>query len=200
MAPTEKTEYTTTKATKNARKLSSQIFYFWTFVTEIFWFKVCYFSFFSKIPKSVNFDDFGCQIAGTSLTPRSKSIGGKCSSVRVLQSWFYQFFCRSLRFGAILSDRFDHILIGEKIDIFDENCENGRFCFSHISMKTESPIKVWGSKTFLSDRPRRWVGKQTKKIISKGQILLCKITLFLAIFPIFWPFCHFFGYFWAIFG
>ena len=35
-APTEKTEYTTAKATENARKLSSQIFDFWTFVTEIF--------------------------------------------------------------------------------------------------------------------------------------------------------------------
>ena len=95
---------------------------------------------------------------------------------------FINFFRRSLRFGAILSDRFDHILIGEKIDIFDENCENGRFCFSHISMKTKSPIKVWGSKMYLSDRPRRWVGKQKKKIISKGQILLCQITHLFAIF------------------
>ena len=35
----------------------------------------------------------------------------------------------------------------------------------------ESPIKVRGSKTFLSDRPRGWVGEKAKKIISKGQIL-----------------------------
>ena len=35
----------------------------------------------------------------------------------------------------------------------------------------ESPIKVWGSKTYLSDGPRRWVGKKAKKIISKGRIL-----------------------------
>ena len=34
---------------------------------------------------------------------------------------FINFFRRSLRFGVILSDRLDHILIGEKIDIFDEN-------------------------------------------------------------------------------
>ena len=114
---------------------------------------------------------------------------------------FINFFRRSLRFGTILSDRFDHILIGEKNDIFMENCENGRFCFSHISMKTESPIKVGGSKTYLSDRPRRCVGKQTRKIISKGQILLCKITLFfcnffdfLAVFAIFWLFL---GHFWV---
>ena len=114
---------------------------------------------------------------------------------------FINFFPRSLRFCAILSDRFDHILIGEKIDIFDENCENGRFCFNHISMKTESPIKVWGSKTYLSDRPRRWMGKKAKTILSKGPISLCKITLFfgnfsdfLAVLPFFWLFL---GHFWV---
>ena len=35
----------------------------------------------------------------------------------------------------------------------------------------ESPIKVRGSKTYLSDGPRRWVGEKAKKIISKGRIL-----------------------------
>ena len=109
---------------------------------------------------------------------------------------FINFFRRSLRFCAILSDRFDHILIGEKNDIFMENCENGRFCFSHISMKMDSPIKVGRSKTYLSDRPRRCVGKQTRKIISKGQIFLCKITLFFQFFQFFGRFCHL----WAIFG
>ena len=98
---------------------------------------------------------------------------------------FINFFRRSLRFGAILSDRFDHILIGEKIDIFDENCENGRFYFSHISMKTESPIKVWGSKTYLSDRPRRWMGKKAKTILSKGPISLYKNTHFSTFLEIF---------------
>ena len=91
---------------------------------------------------------------------------------------FINFFRRTLRFCAILSDRFDHILISEKIDIFDENFEKGRFRFGHISMKAESPIKVWGLKAYLSDRPRRWVGKQAKKIISKGPILLYKNALF----------------------
>ena len=51
-APTEKTEYTTTKPTENARKLSSQIFDFQTFVTEIFRFKVSHFSFFQKFQKT----------------------------------------------------------------------------------------------------------------------------------------------------
>ena len=40
-----------TKATENARKLSSQIFHFRTFVTEIFRFKVGHFSFFQKFQK-----------------------------------------------------------------------------------------------------------------------------------------------------
>jgi hypothetical protein len=40
---------------------------------------------------------------------------------------FIHFFRRTLRFGAILSDHFDHILIGEKIDIFVENCKMGDF-------------------------------------------------------------------------
>ena len=35
----------------------------------------------------------------------------------------------------------------------------------------ESPINVRGSKTYLSDRSRIWVGKKAKKIISKGRIL-----------------------------
>ena len=35
----------------------------------------------------------------------------------------------------------------------------------------ESPINVRGSKTYLSDGPRRWLGKKAKKIISKGRIL-----------------------------
>ena len=65
-APREKTEYTTTKGTENARKLSSQIFYFQTFVTEIFRFKVHHFSFFLKIPKNAIFDNFGGHIAGAS--------------------------------------------------------------------------------------------------------------------------------------
>ena len=91
-ASTEKTEHTTTTATENPRNLSSQIFYFWTFVTEIFQFKWRHFSFFLKIQKNANCDKLGRRIAGASWTPRSKLIGIKWSSVRVLQSWFYQFF------------------------------------------------------------------------------------------------------------
>ena len=49
---TEKMEHTTTTATENPRNLSSQIFYFWTFVTEIFQFKWRHFSFFWKFKKT----------------------------------------------------------------------------------------------------------------------------------------------------
>ena len=97
---------------------------------------------------------------------------------------FINFFRRTLRFCAILSDRFDHILISEKIDIFDENFEKGRFRFGHISMKTESPIKVWGLKAYLSDRPRRWVGKQAKKSFLRGQFCCTKTPFF----EFFWKF------------
>ena len=84
---------------------------------------------------------------------------------------FNHFDRRTLSFGAILSDRFDHILIGEKIDILMKIMKKGRLCFCHISMKTESPIKVLGSKMYLWGRPRRWVWKKAKKIISKGPII-----------------------------
>ena len=90
-APREKTEYTTTKGTENARKLSSQIFYFQTFVTEIFGFKVCHFSHFLKTSKNAIFDKFGGHIVDTSITLRSKLIGANRSSVCALQSWFYSF-------------------------------------------------------------------------------------------------------------
>ena len=68
---------------------------------------------------------------------------------------FIDFFRRSLRFGAILSDRFDHILIGEKIDIFMENCENGQFCFSHISMKTATTEKTGYTTTKPTENARK---------------------------------------------
>ena len=84
-APTEKMEYTITTATENLRNSSFQILDFQTFVTEIFRSKVCDIYFFLKIKKSVNFNEFGRYILGASLTPRLKLIGGKLSSVRVLQ-------------------------------------------------------------------------------------------------------------------
>ena len=51
-APTEKTEYTTTTATKNPTKLQSQIFDFLNFATKIFVLNVCHFSKIQKIEKS----------------------------------------------------------------------------------------------------------------------------------------------------
>ena len=49
--PTEKTKYTMMTARENPTHLSSQIFDFWTFVTEIFRFKVRHISFFWKFQK-----------------------------------------------------------------------------------------------------------------------------------------------------
>ena len=54
---------------------------------------------------------------------------------------FIHFDRRTLSLGTILINRFDHILIGEKIELFTKNSEKGWFCFGHISMKTDSPIK-----------------------------------------------------------
>ena len=48
----------------------------------------------------------------------------------------------------------------------------------------ESPINVRGSKTYLSDGPRRWLGKKAKKIISKGRILPYENANFLSFLEI----------------
>ena len=94
---------------------------------------------------------------------------------------FIHFDRRTLSLGAILSHRSDHILIGEKIEIFAKNSEKGRVCSGQISMKSESPIKVLGSRTNLSTR---WMGEKAKKTLSKGGMLINKITFF----GHFWPF------------
>ena len=52
---TEKMEYTTTKPAENPSKLSSQIFYFWNFVTEIFRHKVMLKIIISSIENCTNF-------------------------------------------------------------------------------------------------------------------------------------------------
>ena len=89
---TEKTKYTMTTATENATKLSLQIFDFQNFVTEIFPLKVRQISFFCKIKKITNFNNFGDAIARPSLTPRSKLLSAKLSSVQELQTRFYSLF------------------------------------------------------------------------------------------------------------
>ena len=57
---------------------------------------------------------------------------------------FMHFNHRTLRWGAILRDHFNHIWISKKIEVFAKNSEKGRYCSSHISMKTDSQIKIWG--------------------------------------------------------
>ena len=80
------------KGNKKCKKTVISDFLFSNFRHRDFSIQSLAFFIFSKIPKSTNFDDFGRQIAEASLTLRSKSMGGKRSSVCILQSWFYQFF------------------------------------------------------------------------------------------------------------
>ena len=71
---------------------------------------------------------------------------------------------KPLSLVAILSDRFNHILIGEKSEVFAKNSEKARFC--HISMKTDSPIKVLGSRTNLKQDGQE---KRRKKHFLRGE-------------------------------
>ena len=53
-----------------------------------------------------------------------------------------------------------------------------------MNSSLEIPIKVWGSKTYLSDGPRRWVGKRAKKSFLRGEFFHTKTP----IFRLFWKF------------
>ena len=91
---------------------------------------------------------------------------------------FIHFDCRTLSLGTILSDRFDHILIGEKIEFFTKNSEKGWFCFGHISWKQIPWLKIWGlEQTSWMGQLNGWEKRQ-KEHFSKGGILRNKITLF----------------------
>ena len=61
-APREKTEYTTMMGMEIAGELSSQIFDFRTFVTEIFRFKVPHISFFFKYIKTQFLTNFAAKL------------------------------------------------------------------------------------------------------------------------------------------
>ena len=60
---------------------------------------------------------------------------------------FINFFRRTLGLGAILSDHFDHILIGEKSDFFDKMIIYDRSAIIAGNHHFESLIKVGGCKT-----------------------------------------------------
>ena len=89
--PREKREYTTTMGMENARKLPYQIFDFQSFVTEIFSFKVCNFSYFLKTSKNEIFDKFCGHIA-----PRSRLIGASCPQSVHFKVGFMHFDRRTL--------------------------------------------------------------------------------------------------------
>ena len=64
---------------------------------------------------------------------------------------------RSFSFGAIASFIFWSV---KKLHFWLRLLKRGRCYFRHISMKTESPIKLWGSKLLFSDRLSRWTRKK----------------------------------------
>ena len=95
---------------------------------------------------------------------------------------FIHFDCRTLSLGTILSDRFNHILIGEKIELFTKNSEKGWFCFGHISWKQIPWLKIWGlEQTSRMGQQNGWEKRQ-KEHFFKGGILTNKITLFFGSF------------------
>ena len=71
--------------------------------------------------------------------------------------------------------------------IFGWNRENWQCYFWHISMKTESPIKLWGSKLLFSDRLSRWTWKKYAEDQSFWLNFAVQNLPFLAIFG---RFCH----------
>ena len=99
---------------------------------------------------------------------------------------FINFFRRSLRFGAILSDRFDHILIGEKIDIWMKIVKMGDFV-SVISPWKRSPrLKFGGPKcTFRTGQEDGWENKRKKSFL-KGKFCCAKSPIFLLFLAHFW--------------
>ena len=69
---------------------------------------------------------------------------------------FIHFDRRTLSLGAILSDLFDHYLIGEKIEIFAKNSEKGGLGFVLVkSPLNQNPgLKFWGLEQ------TSWTGQQ----------------------------------------
>ena len=85
---------------------------------------------------------------------------------------------RTLSLGTILSDRFDHILIGDKNYFFAENSEKKWFCFGHIFNKPWSLIRVWGSRTYLFDGLKKIGGGKKEKMSSWGKFCPTKMPIF----------------------
>ena len=53
---------------------------------------------------------------------------------------------------------------------FAKNSEMGQFCFGLISMKTDSSIKVLGSRTNLLNEPTRWTEEKEKQHFLRGEL------------------------------
>ena len=67
---------------------------------------------------------------------------------------FIHFDRRTLSLDAILSHRSDHILIGEKIEIFAKNFEKGGFVTVKSPLNQNPRLKFWGLEQ------TSWMGQQ----------------------------------------
>ena len=111
---------------------------------------------------------------------------------------FIPFYHRTLSFGAFLSDRFVHILIGEKIAFLAEIVEKGAMLFQTYLHENRVADKNFGDQIAPLRQAKEMDPKKMQKTSPLGQILLYKITLFWQFLGIFGYFCHFFCNFWSI--
>ena len=105
---TEKMEYTTTKHTENSSKLTSQFFYFWNFVTEIFCHKVILKIIISSIENCTNFlikYGFLHNFVAKNLCDKVSKIKTLILQFRSIFRWLcrgvFNFFCRPCFHGEI---------------------------------------------------------------------------------------------------
>ena len=101
---------------------------------------------------------------------------------------FINFFRRTLRFGAILSDHFDHILIGEKTWLLWRNDQKWSFMItqrSSLEILVLSPRSKFGGpkRTSRTGQEDGWEKKQKKSFL-RGEFCRTKTP----IFRLFWKF------------
>ena len=141
-APTEKTEYTTTTATKNPTKLQSQKFDFWNFVTEIFRFKISHFFVFFQNLKNTILTNLATKFGDHPMHLDQSLKVENNPQVMLFKLGFIHFFRRTLSFGSILSYNLLSMSVSQENDFFLKKLWNKRFCFANISMNKASPEKM----------------------------------------------------------
>ena len=148
-ASTEKLEYTTTKLTENPRKLSTQIFDFWNFVTEIFNHKVSFISKYQNSPSKMKSGHFVLQIS-----PWKKYLQNKWSTPwqsrrkirRNCQLRFLIFETLSQRFSTTKFPLFQSVKLFQKV-------EKWPFWFANFSIEKVSTEKMKYTMKKLMENP-----------------------------------------------